>query len=61
MPDLERFFDEMRVDLAGTPEEKSYWRGYVEGKKVARVEVAITFGVILGLVVLILAMARNAN
>lgn len=39
MPDLERLTDELRLDLAKTPEDKAYVLGFVDGKASARKEV----------------------
>lgn len=46
MPDFERLFDKMAVDLAETEEAKQYELGYVAGKKRARVEVLVVIVVV---------------
>jgi len=50
MPDFERVFDELTVDLAITPEEKAHAIGFVEGKYYARKEMAITVIIITAVV-----------
>lgn len=40
MPDLERITDDMNVFMASTPEEKSYAKGFANGKTSARLEIA---------------------
>ncbi len=40
MPDFERVFDQMRIDLARTPEERAHAEGFIAGKKYARKEIA---------------------
>ena len=45
MPDFERIFDKLKVDLARTPQEKQYEIGFIAGKKRARIEVlAVAIG-----------------
>ncbi len=41
MPDFERVFDQLSVDIAGTKERKQYAIGFIAGKKKARIEVLI--------------------
>jgi hypothetical protein len=41
MPDFERLTDRLRVDLATTPEEREWAKGYAAGKTRARIEVAV--------------------
>jgi len=40
MPDMERLTDQLSIDMAKTPQQKSYAKGFVDGKKRARIEVA---------------------
>jgi hypothetical protein len=39
MPDFERLTDKLRADLATSPEERAYAKGYTAGKSRARFEV----------------------
>lgn len=39
MPSFERILDKLRYDMAETPEEKEFVRGYIKGKSRARKEV----------------------
>jgi len=41
MPDFERVTDKLMLDLARSPEENAYIRGYLAGKRKARKEVAV--------------------
>lgn len=41
MPDFERVSDKLMLDLARSPEESAYIRGYLAGKRKARKEVAV--------------------
>ena len=41
MPDLERVTDELRENMATTPEDKSFERGFTAGKSAARKHIAI--------------------
>lgn len=54
MPDFERVLDELRLDLAKTPEEKSYAEGYIAGKNYARKEMLYTILFFVGLGAIIL-------
>ncbi len=38
MPDYERIIDEFSVAAADTPEKKAYAKGFIAGKRYARVE-----------------------
>jgi len=61
MPDFERVIDKLRLDLAKTPEEHAYARGYIEGKRKARRQVAMLtafLGIIAVAVVLVVAYSR---
>lgn len=51
MPDFERVLDQLRVDLARTPEERAHAEGFNAGKSHARKEMAklIAAIVIVGL------------
>lgn len=49
MPDFERLTDKLMLDLARTPEDKAYARGYSEGKRKARMEIALLAAVLGGL------------
>jgi len=40
MPDFERVFDKLAIDIAPTPEKKARQEGYVAGKNKARREIA---------------------
>ncbi len=41
MPDFERVFDQLSIDLANSDEKKQYAIGFIDGKKKARIEVLI--------------------
>ena len=60
MPDFERVFDDLRLDLAETPDDKAYVEGYIDGKKYARKELLILmlFGMSITLSVLILGTSK---
>ena len=47
MPDLERTLDDLKIELASTPAEKAYAKGFKHGKTRARVEslIAIIFSI----------------
>jgi len=49
MPDFERVVDQLRLDLAKTPEEKARAVGYIEGKRYARKEIAILTAFVVAL------------
>lgn len=55
MPDFERVLDQMRVELAQSPEERARAEGFIEGKRYARKEIALMVGVLVGIVVLLAA------
>ena len=46
MPDFERVMDDLAVDLAVTQEQKSYERGFIDGKSRARFEVVAVIVII---------------
>lgn len=41
MPDFERLIDQLREDMARTPEERAYAEGFNAGKRYARKKIAI--------------------
>lgn len=41
MPDFERLTDSLREEVATTPEEREWAKGYTVGKSRARLEVAV--------------------
>ena len=45
MPDFERLTDKLRADMAKSPEERAYAKGYTAGKAIARLQVVVIFGV----------------
>lgn len=47
MPSFEKLFDELRDDLATTPEEKAYNKGYKDGRSYARKEI---FWMVVGII-----------
>ena len=56
MPDFERVFDKMRLDLARNEEERQYAKGYIDGKKYARKELlysVLFLGAVIGGIVLL--------
>ena len=53
MPDFERLTDKLKYEAATTPEERAYEKGYVDGKNYARMEIAIFFGTVIFLAVLL--------
>jgi hypothetical protein len=53
MPDFERVVDQLRIDLAKTPEQKVYAVGLVAGKNRVRKEAMIVCIVVLVLVVVL--------
>jgi len=42
MPDFERFTDQLRVDMARTPDERAHAEGFIAGKRYARLQIAYT-------------------
>ena len=57
MPDFERIIDQLRVDLATTPEEKAHALGFIAGKRHARKQIALIVAFALALTVLITVLA----
>lgn len=55
MPDFERLIDQLRVDMARTPEKRAYAEGFNAGKRQARKEIAITAVFIAGIAVFLAA------
>lgn len=55
MPDFERVFDDLALNLADSDEDKAYVKGFIEGKKHARKELLILmlFGMSLSLCILL--------
>ncbi len=51
MPDFERMIDKLHVDSAKTPEDLARTLGFIEGKKVARQQIAIASAVIAAITV----------
>lgn len=53
MPDFERVFDEISLDLANTPEERARAEGFIAGKNYARREIAymVIFFAVTGLII----------
>ena len=61
MPDFERVTDKLMLDLAKTPEAHAYARGYIEGKRKARRQIAVLtafLGLIAVTVMLVVAYGR---
>lgn len=56
MPDMERLTDKLMLNLAKTPEQKAYAKGYIAGKIRARKEVAILAAFLPGMALLVLAI-----
>lgn len=56
MPDMERLTDKLMLDLAVTPEQRGYAKGYIAGKSRARREVAILTALLPGMALLVLAI-----
>lgn len=56
MPDMERLTDKLMLDLAKTPEQTAYAKGYIAGKARARTEVAIVVAFVPGVLLLTLAV-----
>lgn len=57
MPDFERVMDSLRVDMAKSPEEAAHARGYIEGKRDARKQVAMQAGFVAAIGVAVVAWA----
>ncbi|MEH6566203.1 MAG: hypothetical protein V7756_12815 [Halopseudomonas sp.] len=57
MPDFERILDQLRFDLADTPEKKAHAAGFIAGKRHARKEIALIVAFVAALVILIAALA----
>lgn len=55
MTDFERVVDKLRIDLAKTPTERSYAEGFISGKRHARTEIAVVFGFLMVVIVIVLA------
>jgi len=57
MPDMERLTDELRVDLAKTPEDKAWARGFNAGKYFARKQAAwcVVFGAVIAVLITVSA------
>jgi hypothetical protein len=49
MPDLEQIADDLRMELAKTPEDKAFASGYIKGRNHARKEfaIAMAFAILL--------------
>jgi hypothetical protein len=54
MPDLERWTDDLREHLVKDPVKLAYERGFTDGKQYARIEFAITFLVLMAVIMGIL-------
>ena len=59
MPDFERILDELRIDVANTPEEKARAEGFIEGKSYARKEILyiVIFLFVVGMIIYTTAVA----
>lgn len=53
MPDMERLTDELRVDLAKTPEDRAWAHGFNAGKYFARKQTAccVAFGALIAVLI----------
>jgi len=47
MPDFERVTDDLRLDLARSPEVRAYVHGFIAGKRKARKEIAVLIAVLV--------------
>lgn len=59
MPDLERITDEFFFDIAITPEEKAWMKGYIYGKSYARKEFFCVTAILVCLVLVVIAVLCN--
>lgn len=57
MPDFERVVDQLRCDLAKTPEDLAFAKGVIAGKTRARKEVLV-IAAFLALIGVVVALAR---
>jgi hypothetical protein len=53
MPDFERLTDSLREHVASNPEQAAWARGFVAGKRKARIEVLVVLAVIYFVIALI--------
>lgn len=53
MPDMERLTDRLMLDMAQTPDQKAYARGYIDGKNYARKEIAYAVLFIVAIVLIV--------
>lgn len=56
MPDMEHLIDQLMCDLAHTPDQLAYAKGYIAGKKRARKEFAILVALWIGMAILVIAI-----
>ncbi len=56
MPDFERIVDDLRLELAETPEQKQYVLGFIDGKAKARKEMVLC-ALVGSIIVVTLAVA----
>lgn len=56
MSDTERLTDKLMLDLGATPEQLAFAKGYITGKRRARIEVAIVAALVPGSILLALAI-----